>query len=191
MAIIQASEYNADYFHSGSSQNPHPEGYYDYSLTEHMNQELDGFLSSLSPVVAGNQKVLELGCAKGFLVQRLRDLGLDAYGLDWSQYAIDNSPLEVAPYLSVGDMRDLSAYSNKEFDYVISVRSLNCVDEADIPSLISDITRIAKKQIHIIDEPSYGTSNYYILKSVGDWLTYGFPKSTVVVSYQTRQEGVK
>ena len=34
------------------------------------------------------QKVLDIGCGKGFLVKDLVDLGIDAYGLDISKYGI-------------------------------------------------------------------------------------------------------
>ena len=36
------------------------------------------------------QKVLDIGCAKGFLVKDLVDLGIDAVGIDISKYAIKN-----------------------------------------------------------------------------------------------------
>ena len=35
-------------------------------------------------------KVLDVGCGKGFLVKDLINLGIDAYGLDISEYAIKN-----------------------------------------------------------------------------------------------------
>ena len=37
-----------------------------------------------------NDKVLDVGCAKGFLVKDLLDQGIDAYGIDVSNYAIKN-----------------------------------------------------------------------------------------------------
>ena len=33
-------------------------------------------------------EILDIGCAKGFLIKDLIDIGLDAYGLDISDYAI-------------------------------------------------------------------------------------------------------
>ena len=35
--------------------------------------------------------VLDVGCAYGELVKALVDLGIEAYGVDGSEYAIDNS----------------------------------------------------------------------------------------------------
>ena len=40
-----------------------------------------------------SQKVLEIGCAKGFLVKAFQDMGIDAIGIDISSYAIKRSIL--------------------------------------------------------------------------------------------------
>ena len=39
-------------------------------------------------------KILDIGCAKGFLVKDLLNLGIDSYGIDISRYALDNSDKE-------------------------------------------------------------------------------------------------
>lgn len=44
--------------------------------------------------------VLDIGCAKGYLVKALRWLGREAYGYDISDYAVSNADPEVKPYLS-------------------------------------------------------------------------------------------
>ena len=47
-------------------------------------------------------RVLDIGCAKGFLVKDLLDLGIDAYGVDVSEYALQNCmprPLEDCIYV--------------------------------------------------------------------------------------------
>jgi cyclopropane fatty-acyl-phospholipid synthase-like methyltransferase len=184
MTVLQPSEYDISYF-DGKLGNPHPEGYFEYARSDWMSGEIERFLQGLNPAVLANKKVLELGCAKGFLVEDLRNLGVDAYGIDISQYAIDNTP--IPNYVTLGDCYDLSAYSNKEFDWVYSVRLLPCLDPNNIPNLIDDIKRIAKNQLHIIDEPSYGNTNYYNLQTKENWLDYSWPKGTKIVSYQTQE----
>lgn len=44
-------------------------------------------------------KVLDWGCAKGYLVKALRMLDVDAWGCDVSQYALDASPSDTRPFL--------------------------------------------------------------------------------------------
>lgn len=50
-------------------------------------------------LIAGVKTVFDVGCAKGFLVKALRDLGVDACGIDVSEYAIENAAPSVRPYL--------------------------------------------------------------------------------------------
>lgn len=45
--------------------------------------------------------VLDYGCAKGFMVYAMRLLGKEAFGVDVSEYAINNSLPKVRDYLSV------------------------------------------------------------------------------------------
>jgi GT2 family glycosyltransferase len=46
--------------------------------------------------------VLDAGCAKGFLVECLRDRGVEAYGIDISEYAISEVRADIQPYCRVG-----------------------------------------------------------------------------------------
>lgn len=129
------------------------------------------------------KKVLEIGCAKGFLIKDLRDMGVDAWGIDVSQYAIDNCESEVAPYLKVGDVRTaLSQYKNREFDIVFSLRFLECISEEDLPNLISETNRISKFQFHGIDED--GNENFYLLNPLEWWIELPFVKGTLLFSNQ-------
>jgi glycosyltransferase involved in cell wall biosynthesis len=48
------------------------------------------------------QKVLDVGCAKGFLVGALRKHGVKAYGIDVSAYAIEEVQPEIREYCSIG-----------------------------------------------------------------------------------------
>ena len=41
-----------------------------------------------------DDKFLDIGCAKGFLVKDMLDIGIDSYGLDISDYALKNSEKE-------------------------------------------------------------------------------------------------
>ncbi|MBI3818737.1 MAG: glycosyltransferase [Planctomycetes bacterium] len=47
------------------------------------------------------KRVLDVGCAKGFLVEHLRNCGVEAFGLDASQYAISQASEAARPYCKV------------------------------------------------------------------------------------------
>lgn len=52
------------------------------------------------------QTVLDVGCAKGFLVEALRDRGVEAYGRDVSEYAIDSARSDVRAYCELASIMD-------------------------------------------------------------------------------------
>jgi glycosyltransferase involved in cell wall biosynthesis/SAM-dependent methyltransferase len=50
--------------------------------------------------------VLDAGCAYGYLVAALRDRGVEAYGIDISEYAITQVRDDIKPFCSVGSVLD-------------------------------------------------------------------------------------
>ena len=70
--------------------------------------------------IKSGQTVLDFGCAKGFLVKSLRLLYRNAYGVDVSQYAVNNCDPSVANYIrkidTVNDITDFGIH----FDHIIS-----------------------------------------------------------------------
>ena len=49
---------------------------------------------------------LDAGCAIGVLVEALRDRGVDAEGVDFSEFAISNSREDIRPFLRVGSITE-------------------------------------------------------------------------------------
>ena len=89
-------------------------------------------------------KVLDVGCAKGFLVKDLVDLGIDAYGLDISEYALKNVPIEIQGRIHLGNAIMLP-FANKSFDLVLSINTAhNLVKKQCIKSIL-ELQRVSKK----------------------------------------------
>ena len=65
--------------------------------------------------------VLDAGCAMGFLVEALRDRGVDAFGVDISEYAIQNVRRDIQPYCWVGRVTDPFP---QKYDLVVSIEVL-------------------------------------------------------------------
>lgn len=194
MPVLDVSEYDASYFDGREQSLRHNAGYSSYRRWRRKNGVnslgefwLDYAKSIFDENQMAGKKVLEIGCAKGFMVKDLRDLGVDAYGVDVSQYAIDNCEPEVTPYLYVGDARtELSQFSNNEFDLVYSLRFLECVSEIDIPNLISEMKRISKYQFHVVDEQP--NSDFYLVHDLQWWVnSFNWAKNTQIASRETKQ----
>ena len=88
-------------------------------------------------------KILDVGCAKGFLVKDLVDLGFDAYGIDVSEYALGSCPDEVVGRLHLGDMRTLPFRSNT-FDVVVCINTLHNLNKIGALNAITEFNRIIK-----------------------------------------------
>jgi SAM-dependent methyltransferase len=65
------------------------------------------------------RRVLDVGCAKGSFVFAFRQLGVEAYGVDVSSYAISCAPKFLQPFLHVVDLDvDPLPFKNDSFDFV-------------------------------------------------------------------------
>ncbi len=95
-----------------------------------------------------NSKVLDIGCAKGFLIKDLVEIGIDAYGVDISRYAIKNSPTEIAGRIHCQNAVNLPFHDNS-FDLVLCINTLHNFNKKDCSKALKEINRISKKHSFI------------------------------------------
>ncbi len=91
------------------------------------------------------QRVLDVGCAKGFLVKDLLSVcpGLDVYGLDISDYAIKHCESEVIGRLHRGSADDLP-FPDNSFDAVISLNTIHNFTRTQAIKALSEVQRVSK-----------------------------------------------
>jgi len=131
------------------------------------------------------KRVIELGCGFGHVIKALRGLGIVAWGVESSQYAVDNTEATgfVFP-ISAGDS-DL-----KRLDFCVSWNFLDCLaDEAEAEYVIAKIN-VCTSNYHVLcmDNGRPEVQNYidkgYFIKPASYWL--GLVDSDVVlVDYHT------
>ena len=86
---------------------------------------------------------MDIGCAKGFLVLAFRNLSIEAYGVDISEYAISNAPNEVKQYLYKVDIeQDSLPFKDNYFDFITFLGTIEYLH--DHSHTLSDIRRILK-----------------------------------------------
>ena len=96
-------------------------------------------------------KVLDIGCAKGFLLQDFIHAlpGLEVAGLDVSDYAIANAMPKVKQFLRVGTAAELS-YPDRHFDLVVSVNTLHNLYLPDLFKALREIERVGRQHKFIV-----------------------------------------
>lgn len=88
--------------------------------------------------------VLDCGCAMGYLVLALRRLGVEAFGLDISEYAINNVESEVKPFCFNGSITTkLSKELPGRFDLVVCNQVLNCMDYDDVAVALENMSQVS------------------------------------------------
>lgn len=95
-------------------------------------------------------RVLDIGCAKGFLVKDLMDAlhGLEVFGLDISEYAITHCPPELVGRLHLGSCEHLP-FPDASFDLVLALDVIhNCLRDGVIRAL-REIERVGKGKAFI------------------------------------------
>ena len=98
------------------------------SIADHVVQEINP------------QTVIDVGCAKGFLVEALRDRGVEAFGLDVSEYAISECREDIRPYCWVGSALDPLP---QRYDLNICIEVLEHLPKRDAEMAVANLCKYA------------------------------------------------
>ena len=99
-------------------------------------------------LIEGQSLVLDVGCGKGFLVKDFRAIGVRAYGIDVSPYAIEQS--EEPLYTLVGDARAIPVYG-QQLDLVVSINTLHNLERDELGEALRKIMAISRHQYITVD----------------------------------------
>lgn len=90
----------------------------------------------------GGDRILDVGCAKGFLVKDLMALGIDAYGIDISEYALMHCEPEVVGRLHLGSADHLP-FPDQSFAAVISINTVHNLPYNRCVTAVCEIERLS------------------------------------------------
>lgn len=92
------------------------------------------------------KKLLDLGCASGQTVKAFRGQGVDACGIDLSDYAIEagKKTFELEGIIWQGSIHDLSRWANDKFDFLYSNQVLEHLPEQYVPEFVQECFRVLK-----------------------------------------------
>ncbi len=100
-----------------------------------------------------NPKILDVGCGKGFLLFDFLKARPDAqiYGIDISEYAIENSKEEIRDRLQIGNATDLP-WPDDYFDLVISVNAFHNLYNYELADALREFERVGKEHKYLCVE---------------------------------------
>lgn len=102
--------------------------------------------------INNGSKILDFGCAKGYLVKAFRILGFESYGVDISEYAISKVDKDVGEYCKIiknaKDIKNILGIKN--FDWIIAKDVFEHIPEKQLKDVLKELSLISKKLFLII-----------------------------------------
>lgn len=112
------------------------------------------------------QKTLDVGCAVGYFVEGLRDLGVEAYGIDISEFAISQVREDVKPFCKVQNAKDNIA---GKYDLITCIEVLEHMSIDDIKKAIFNMCQVTDKIIFSSTPFDYEEGTHFSVNKAGFW----------------------
>lgn len=95
--------------------------------------------------------VLDVGCAKGFMLYDLKELmpEVEVAGIDISKYGIENAIEPMKPYLWLGNARDLP-YEDGSFDLVTAINTIHNLPLEECKQALREVERVSRSNAFIM-----------------------------------------
>ena len=152
--------YNAAYYESYLGPIP-------YSRYEGKWLQFFGVIAEHIVKYIGPKRVLDAGCAKGFLVEALRDRGVEAYGIDLSEYAISTVRRDIRPYCRVVSLADPIS---ERFDLIVCIEVLEHIPEDTGRLVIANLCRSADDIIFSSSPDDYTEVTHINVRPRSYWI---------------------
>lgn len=100
-------------------------------------------------------RLLDVGCATGYLVEAARELGLEAEGCDVSPYAVEHAAPGALGWVRLGDPVRGLPYPSGSFELVCALEVLEHLAPADVPAALRELRRVCAGLCYVTI-PSFG-----------------------------------
>jgi cyclopropane fatty-acyl-phospholipid synthase-like methyltransferase len=93
--------------------------------------------------------ILEIGCAKGYLINELKKKGMNVYGIDVSKYAVSKSHKDIKKNIIIRNIEKGIPFEDNFFDLIISKDTLPLIKLNSLKNVINEINRVSKNKKNI------------------------------------------
>ncbi|MCA8921180.1 MAG: methyltransferase domain-containing protein [Planctomycetes bacterium] len=152
--------YDADYFERGFGPVP-------YVRSEPVWLERFGALAEQLIARLAPRRVLDVGCAKGFLVEALRDRGVEAFGVDASTHALECVREDLRAHCWKQDAAELSATG---YDLVTCVEVLEHMPAADAERALDALCAAAPYVLFSSSPDDEDEPTHVNVRPIGAWV---------------------
>ena len=155
-----------------------------YSRTEEwiglFSRLADRIVDELAPT-----RVLDVGCALGLLVEALRARGVDAWGIDVSEYAVAQVHESVTDHCAVSSVTDpLPSTFPTDFDLVTCIEVVEHIPAEHGPAAITRLSELGSRVLFSSEPYDYAEPTHVNVLAPEDWSVL-FARSGMYRSIET------
>jgi ubiquinone/menaquinone biosynthesis C-methylase UbiE len=98
-------------------------------------------------------KILDIGCGKGFLLYEITRLlpKAEVFGIDISEYAVENSKEEIRSKIQVGNATSLP-YEDSSMDFVYALGTIHNLFNFELFDALKEMERVGKQHKYTMQE---------------------------------------
>jgi len=113
------------------------------------------------------KSVLDAGCAMGFLVEALRERGVDAYGLDISEYAIGQVREDIKPFCWIGSITEPLENS---YDLIVTIETFEHLTHHEVETAIQNMVNSSADVLFSSTPSDYDEPTHINVQSPDYWV---------------------
>jgi GT2 family glycosyltransferase/SAM-dependent methyltransferase len=159
MSPVNASKlYDAYYFQHGCGL---PYNYQEEHWGHFFGGIADRIITEVQPA-----SVLDAGCALGFLVYALRLRGTEAYGIDVSDFAIQNVHATIKPFCRV---RSVTEPLPRRYDLIVCIEVLEHLQPPDAEAAVANFCQHADDILFSSSPDDFKEATHFNVRPPEDW----------------------
>jgi len=164
-----SADYRGDYYDDGAELTGVKSAYANYSWdTDHWRNFFQGVADRII-AISQPSTFLDLGCARGLLVQAMAMRGVDAEGIDISEHAVESAHADVRDRLRVGSAAEPLA---RKYDLISCIETLEHMDPETAQQAIDAMTAATDRILFSSTPRDFDEATHINVHPIGQWAAW-------------------